>query len=387
MARIAYVLGRFPVMSETFIGQEIRAMEAAGHEITIIALHRPEGEYQPDDMELVSRTHYFSAVNEAEKADLMRRYRFKFRRMRAYARGQTAESRATLAVNAAHMADILQAHRCTHVHAHFAWGAAAYAIVGARLLKLPVSFTCHGSDVYARPWDLVLKCQNANNILAVAPTITVDLRKIAGKTPCHTVYCGVDTERFKPLADVAQKHGRWLFVGRLVDCKGVDDLLKAWSLLPLEQRPLLDIVGDGMLNKTLQEMTLAYGLGECVRFLGARSSSWIAENAPAYHAFIAPFRKGCDGSKDTSPIVLKEAMAMALPIVTTQFIDIPELVGNECAALCPVSSPQGLAKAVLQLQNLPLEKLQQMGYAGRRRVEQNYTVQRQVANISNILGL
>jgi glycosyltransferase involved in cell wall biosynthesis len=150
---------------------------------------------------------------------------------------------------------------------------------------------------------------------------------------------------------------------------------------------LLDIAGDGMMKKTLQEMTLAYGLGECVTFLGAKPSSWLAEHAPAYRAFIAAFRKGRDGSKDTSPIVLKEAMAMALPIVTTRFIDIPELVGNECALLCPVSSPQGLAEAVLQLENLPLEKLQHMGYAGRRRVEQNYTVRHQVANISNILGL
>lgn len=387
MACIAYILGRFPVLSETFISQEIRAMEQSGHKVVIISLRRPEAAPPTDDDDLAHRTIYFSAVREEEKADLMQRYRFKFRRMRSYARGQTAESRASLAANAARLADIMTQHGCDHVHAHFAWNAAAYAIVSARLLKLPVSFTCHGSDVYARPWDLALKCEHADAIFAVAPTIAADLKKITKKTPCHLVYCGVETEQFKPLVDPARKHRRWLFIGRLIDCKGVDDILDAWAMLEPSKRPLLDIVGDGAMKATLQKSVHTQGLEETVRFLGGRPSSWIAEHAPAYYALITAFRQGKDGSRDTSPLVLKEAMAMALPIVTTQFIDIPALVGDECALLCPTASPQALADAVLQLHNLPLEKYQQMGYAGRHRVKQHYTVQHQVARISHLLKL
>mgnify|MGYP000160806078 CR=1 FL=1 len=385
--RIAYVLGYFPLLSETFIGQEIRAMEAAGYEIAIIALHRPEAAAQPLDEELVRRTIYFTAAPEEEKAALLRRYRFRFRRIRAYARGQTVESRASLAVNAARMADILKATGCTRVHAHFAWNAAAYAIVGARLLGLPVSFTCHGSDVYARPWDLTLKCRHADMIFGVAPTITADLRRIAKKTPCYLVYSGVDTAYFKPLAEGAQKNGRWLFIGRLVDCKGGDDLLGAWSRLATHERPPLDIVGDGALKAQLQEMAQALGLESSVTFLGSRPSSWIAEHAPHYRAFIAPFRQGRDGGRDASPTVLKEVMAMGLPIVTTRFVDVPELVGSECALLCPPASPEALAEAVRALEHLPLERLQCMGYAGRQRVERYFTTEQQVTHISKLWKL
>ncbi len=381
MTRIAYVLNRFPVLSETFVGQEIRAMEAIGHEISIIALNRPEGNYQPEDAVLAERTHYVPSISPEDAAALLRRYRFRQHRIRAYMRLQTAEPRESFLLNALQMAEIIRKQRCTHVHAHFAWISAARAIAAARLLKLPVSFTCHGSDVYVQPWDLDIKCRYANAVIGVAPTITADIKKVAGKTPCHTIHCGVDTERFKPRAE---KHDRWLFVGRLIECKGIDDLVNAWALLPPDRRPPLDIVGDGAMSTTLQAIVGASSLGDCITFLGAQPATWITEHAPSYRALVAPFKKGSDGSRDTAPMVLKEAMAMALPIITTRFIDIPQLVGEECAILCPPSSPHAIAAAVLQMQALPESTLRTMGNAGRARVNQLFSVHSQVAQLSQL---
>jgi len=387
MAIIAYVLGAYPVLSETFVGQEMRAMEKLGHQIVPIALHRPEDVYQPEDEALATKTFYFSAIGPKESQQLLQRYRFRYRRICSYVREQTTEPPISLLVHSAQMADYIHAQGCTRIHAHFSWGAATYAIAAAKLLKIPVTFTCHGSDVYANPLDLELKCRNADAIFAVAPTITADMQKVAGKTPCHMVYCGVDTEYFKPLQDPTRKHGRWLFVGRLVDCKGVDDIINAWALLPPEHRPMLDIVGDGIMKPALQDLVVSLGLERNITFLGSRPTSWIAEHGPAYRAFISGFRKGNNGSQDTSPLALKEAMAMALPIVTTRFIDIPDLVGEYSSLLCPPASPQDLANAVSRIQHSSPETLQRKGSMGRIEVEARYSLRRQVAQLNQLFGV
>ena len=383
---IAYVLGRFPVMTETFIGQEIRALEENGYRTTLVALHPPEVDYQPEDASLAARTLYFPDIAPEESVKLLRRYCFRFPRILNFVLRQTSEPRRSLLVHAAHLADHFKKHGCTHVHAHFGWGAASYAIAAAKLAGLSVSFTCHGSDVYARPQDLTLKCRAADAVVSVAPTISSDLRKRSGGTPCHTITCGVDIERFKPLAGESNRHDRWLFVGRLKDCKGLDDILTAWSIIPSAQRPKLDIVGDGELRDELEHFVTHHALAPHITFLGNRDSSWIAQHGPAYRAFISAFKQGSDGSRDTFPMALKEAMAMALPLVTTSFIDIPALVGKECALLCPPSNPGELATAVLWLMQLPQAAVRRMGNAGRYRVQQHFSLMQQVAQMNSLFG-
>lgn len=388
MTRIAYILDCFPALSETFISQEIRAMEQLGHKVTLISLRKPDGTMPTDADDLAERTHYVpTAISEDETQNILKRYRFKFHRMRTYAKKQTAQTIESLKIQSGVIADIIQAQKCEHIHAHFAWHSAAYAIAASRLLKLPVSMTCHGSDVYARPWDLALKCQQSSHIIAVAPTIHNDLQAIAPNTPCHLVYCGVDTNRFVPVTAPSKKQRRWLFVGRLVDCKGIDDIIKAWALLEADMRPKLDIVGEGMMQDALQKAVHASGLDSDIHFLGGKPSSWIAQHAPHYEAFISAFRQGEDGSRDTSPVALKEAMAMELPIVTTDFIDIPSLVGDKCAMLCPVASPKALSEAVSRMASMPKKERQEMGKAGRKRAEKYFTLQQQATSLNKILGL
>ncbi len=382
MLNVAYVLGRFPVLSETFIGEEIRALETLGHTIFPVALHKPQDAFQPADQTLADRTLYFSPLDAQAAKSLLRRNTLKRWRLASFARAQTTEPYIPLLVRAAWLADYIREKGCTHIHAHFGWGAATYAIAAAKLAKLPVTFTCHGSDVYARPLDLPLKCTSASAVFGVAPTITADLQKMAGNTDCHTVYCGVDTSRFAPPADWQQKHDRWLFVGRLVDCKGVDDILAAWRLLPPASRPKLDIVGEGSEKEKLQAYAVQHALEGHVSFLGAQPATWIAAQGPHYRGFVSAFRQGSDGSRDTSPVVLKEAMAMALPVVTTQFIDIPGLVGKECAMLCPPADADAIARAIAHIHTLPAEKLQKMGMAGRARVEQYYSLTQQAQQMT-----
>ena len=227
--RIAYILGLFPALTETFIGEEIRAMEAMGHTIILIALHRPDSVFQPQDEALAARTIYFCEIDPEQSRALLRQYAFRLHRAISFTRMQTSEPHVSLLVHAAHLANRIRQERCTHVHAHFAWGAATYAIAAAKLLRLPITFTCHGSDVFTHPIDLPIKCKAASAVIGVSPSILSAVQTIAPHVKCHLIPCGVDIEHFKPVQDMSSKQDRWLFIGRLMECKGIDDILTAWA--------------------------------------------------------------------------------------------------------------------------------------------------------------
>ena len=385
MAHIAYMLGRFPVLSETFIGNEIRAVEQLGHRVFPIALHQSDGAIQPEDASLAKRTLYFSAIDSDEAARLLRLYKDRLHHIEAFVSTQTTEPPDVLTIHAAQLAEYITKQGCCRIHAHFGWGAATYAIAAAKLAGVPVSFTCHGSDVYVNPQDLALKCKTADMVVGVAPTITKDLQKLAQGTPCYTVHCGVNTNRFLPKNN--RSHARWLYAGRLVDCKGVDDILAAWKALPCNQRPPLDIVGGGPLHDSLQAYVTQHRLDDSIALLGPKDSAWLAEYGPHYRAFIAAYKHGSDGSKDTSPMVLKEAMAMALPIVTTQFIDITEMVGGECALLCCPADAAGLTEAIITMQDATDKVRARMGAAGRKRVQQYFSLEKQAEALTTHWGV
>lgn len=384
--RIAYILGHFPVLSETFIGEEIRAMKREGHEIFPIALQNPGGEFQPEDSELVKKTYYFSHIEKYRAKKLIWKYFFRLHKIIPFMLSQTTEPYFPFLAHCADVAEYIKKNKCDHIHAHFGWGATTYAIGAAKLLGLPVTFTCHGSDVYARPIDLKAKCNNADTVVCVAPTIAKDVQKIQPKAKCKVIYCGVDIDKFKPVEDISKKHDRWIFMGRLVDCKGLDDILASWKLLPLEKRPKLDVVGEGVLKEKLIQYVKENDLENHITFLGAKPSSWISENGPYYRALIAAFKQGSDGSRDTSPIVLKEAMAMGLPIVTTGFIDVPLIVGSNSAILCNVSSPESIAGAVIQISNMDNEQLQEMEEAGRKRAVENFSIKKQAEELTALFN-
>ncbi len=381
--KIAYVLGHFPVLSETFVGEEIRALEKAGNTIFPIALQNPNTEYQPDDAELVSRTYYFSSITKKYAEYLTAKYLFKLFRFIPFCLRQTTEPKYHFFLHCADIALYISKNNCQHIHAHFGWGATTYAIGAAKLLNIPITFTCHGSDVYVKPLDLKIKCNAANAVVCVSDKMKQDIQAIAPKAICHVIYCGMDTNKFQPNPN-AIKNNKWLFVGRLVDCKGLDDIILAMAEISAEIRPMLDIVGEGVLKNELEQLVNQKKLSNNIKFLGAKNSKWIAENAVCYKAFISAFKKGSDNSRDTGPLVLKEAMAMGLPIVTTDFDSIPKIVSGGCAIICNSQSVDSIKDAILSVEKLSDYDLQKMSSVGRIKSENEYSINKQINQLISL---
>lgn len=384
MKTIGYILAAFPVLSETFIGTELRAMQRQGHRIVPIVLKKNDFPGQEADLPLVKRALYLPdcggktalAGAVAPSLSAPRGLAFWF--------AQCESPRRSLLWNAWKVAALARAHGCDHLHAHFAGGAASHAILAARWAGLGVSFTGHGHDVYAEPEDLPQKLKAADFAAATCWDMADTFLQLAPEARVHRVICGVDPKRFLPRDGLAPDNGRYLFIGRLVEAKGGADLLDALQRARAEFGHILplDIVGDGPLRVALEAQATALGLGEQIRFLGARSSAWIAAEAPAYRALICPFKEASNGERDSGPVVAKEAMAMALPVIASRFMGLKEMVAPDTGFLFEPGDRRGLTQALLALEALSPQERRRMGEAGRQRLCAHFTDWQQAFDLS-----
>lgn len=383
MKTIAYVLSAFPVLSETFIGNEIRAMEALGHRTIPMVFDLRNGPAQPEDVELAQRVTRIGDIPAA-------------RALRAlpglpgalpFLYSQKLLSRRSLAWHAMKIAAHASMHGATHIHAHFAGGAAAHAIAAARLAGLPVSFTCHGHDVYAEPEDLEAKLGGADAVVAVCEDLRTDLRAVDAGARIVRIPCGTNPDRFQPRPEDAAGNGKILFVGRLVEQKGIDDLFEALWKLSGRTGIRLDIVGDGPLRQWVNDNTRSLNSTgfHKVRVLGNRDANWLASNGPHYMAACLPFKTAPDGSRDTGPLVVKEAMAMGLPVISTAFMGVKETVTPQTGILVPPGNPEALAQAIARLVALKPADRRRMGMAGRDRVRALFTLEAQARALSGMV--
>ncbi len=157
MSRLAYIIGTFPALTETFVAREIQALEATGAEIELFSLRRPPaGHERAEGTELVERTCYGSALSGR---DLWAANGRALRRAPACYAAALGAVLVHTALNPVHaikslalfpvavaFAERMRARGVTHVHAHWANYPATAAYVVSRLLGIPYSFTAHAHD-------------------------------------------------------------------------------------------------------------------------------------------------------------------------------------------------------------------------------------------------
>jgi len=385
MKRIAYILGAFPVLSETYVATEIRSMIARGHHILPIVIHGDTPPSRSIDLLIAADTVHLDQVPFKIAVDSLAFPAQSAAAGMRFALAQTGLPMETLLCNAARIASLARSEGCSHLHAHFAWDTAAHAIVAARLIGATVSFVGHGHDIYGTPIDLPLKLRASDFTVAVCDDMARDLAAQAPGARIETVPFGIDHNRFRPSDHDLPCNGRLLFVGRLVESKGATDLLAALAQLPVGRRPDLDIIGDGPLAASLRQLVHLLGLASEVKFLGTRSWDWIAEHGCAYAALVAPFRTGSNGDRAAGPTAVREAMAMGLPVVATSFMELKDVVDDSCGFLVPVGNHDALAEALVAAVTLAPEQRRAMGGIGRNRVLTLFNAESQAASLSNLI--
>ena len=246
-----------------------------------------------------------------------------------------------------------------------------------------MSFIGHGHDIYSEPEDLVAKLAAADFVVGTCDDMVDDFRSLVPTVQTARIACGTDVERFRP-ANRNEPADTFLAIGRLVGQKGYEVLLEAMARTQGDVR--LDVVGAGPLEAELQAVALSLGLADRVRWLGPRPGAWIAATGPGYLGLLAPFRMASNGERDTSPVVIKEAMAMGLPVIATRFMGAKEMVvDGETGLWVEPGDVDGLAAAIDCVAAMDPARRRAMGLAGRRRVAEHFTLDIQSRDLSALV--
>ncbi len=252
------------------------------------------------------------------------------------------------------------------VHAHWAIPQGFVALLAKLVLRIPLITTVHGTDAFAfrsgliarlREW--VIKNSDAWTANSHA-TSAATCMSIAGRGLIIPMgvrvadFCRGDGAKLREGAPVIANIV--LFVGRLVDVKGVDDLVTAFaSLSPtLLEASELWIVGDGTNKPSLEEQARTLGIRHRVRFFGAVPNSALPDYYAAADLCVVPSVPGPTNETEAQGVVLLEAFSARTCVVATRTGGIPETVENlKTGILVPPRCPQQLAAAIERLLNDP----------------------------------
>jgi colanic acid/amylovoran biosynthesis glycosyltransferase len=391
--RIAFVVGTFPLLSESFVLNQITGLIDRGHEVDIYAERRgARDEAHPDVLSyrLLERARF----EEMPRSPLVRALRLPGRLAharlpaRALARaldlGRHGLEAASLRLVYAAL-PFVPGRRYDAVHAHFgANGRRAALVRGLGLLAGPLVTSFHGvditrypgqhgADVYAplfRSGELFLPISARWNDQLVALGCPRD------RIVVHRM--GVDCRRFVERGAAGQRtRVRLLTVARLVEKKGIADALRALSrLLRSGQRVEYAVAGDGPLRSPLEALARELALGPAVRFLGPVDHGGLPRLLAESDVFVAPSVSAGDGDEEGIPVSIMEAMAVGLPVVATTHSAIPELVEDGVSGwLAPERAVAALADRIGRLVGDPALRAA-MGRAGAARVRAEFDVER-----------
>jgi len=398
--RLAYFINCFPNLIETMIYREVGALRALGNEVCIFSIRRPApAEIPAEAQSFCANTFYilplglFQLLKTHMRALLRSPVRY-WQILFTVLSGTHMHFRDRLRTlchftEAVAVLPAVEALQVDHLHAHWAVGAATTAMVVSRFLGIPFTFTAHAYDIWREKLLLPEKLRAAQAIVTctdynrqhLAQTYGVSMEKL------HVVYHGVDIGRFPPGEPPHNPEPVLLSVGRLVEQKGFDRLLRACAALTQQgYRFRCDIIGDGPLRRDLEQLTDELGLCERVRFHGRMFQEQLIEYYATADLFVLPCIEASDGDRDGIPNVLIEAMAMQLPIISTRFSGVPELViDGVTGVLVESNDVPALVEAMRGLLDDPARR-SSLGQAGRQRVLEDFTIERSATMLHQLFA-
>jgi glycosyltransferase involved in cell wall biosynthesis len=167
-----------------------------------------------------------------------------------------------------------------------------------------------------------------------------------------------------------------LSVGRAVEKKGYDDLLAALAALPGDLDWRFIHIGGGPLLGPLKSQARAAGIDHRVTWLGAQAFDVVLANYRSADIFVLPCRIAADGDRDGLPNVLMEAMACALPVLSSRVSGIPELIDDGVnGRLTPPGDATALAAALGEL-IADADLRGRLGAAGEARLRDHFSMDR-----------
>ena len=390
--RLAVAVKGWPRLSETFIAQELVALERAGVDFAIWSLRHPTDEKtHPLHDQLRAPVHYLPEYLHLEPlrvargvlGAMMRRAFWRTTRqfLRDFARDKT-RNRIRRFGQACVMARELP-DGTDAIYAHFLHTPSSVARYTAMLRGLPWAFSAHAKDIWTSPdWELREKLDDATAGAAFGATCTAfgadHLNNLAATTPVDLVYHGLDLGRFPAAPERVQRapgdRFAMLSVGRLVEKKGFDRLIDALALLPADIDWHWTHIGGGTLKDTMRARAEALGISGRITWRGACDQPEVIAAMRAADFFVLPSRIAADGDRDGLPNVLMEAASQKLAILSTPVSAIPEFIDTGVHGILCDDDPTVLADEMVRLATDPALGLG-LASAAHDRLHADFTMQ------------
>jgi glycosyltransferase involved in cell wall biosynthesis len=403
--RVAFVLKGYPRLSETFIAQEIAALERRGLQLTIVSLRHPtDVRRHPVHQEIRAPLLYLPEYLLREPLRVFRGWR-KARQQNNYP--QTARiwfkdflrdptpNRIRRFGQALVLAAELPAD-VTRLHAHFLHTPASVARYAALLRGLPWSGSAHAKDIWTTPeWEKREKLASCEWLVTCTATNRDHLAALAPAGRVELVYHGVDLTRFSSASPFPSKRDGTsaadpvviLSVARLVEKKGTEVLLQALARISPQLHWKFVQVGGGPLQHRLQHQAQALGLNEKITWRGALTQDELLVEYRNADLFALASRVARDGDRDGLPNVLLEAQSQGLACVATRVSAIPELVRDgHTGLLVEENDPDALARALEALISSPARR-RALGLAGQARVVETFGLDANLEPLARKFGL
>ena len=381
---IAYLTGEYPRATDTFIQREVAAIRAQGHEVITTTIRATDAAHHvgPEQkaefattFQVVTATKNVFRLGKAHVATFAKNPKGWLSALALAWRTKPAGIKAGLwqffyFLEAGVLAHYLKEKGVVHLHNHFADSSCSVAMLTSAMSGIPFSFTMHGPGIFFEPmhWRIDEKISRAAFVACISHFCRSQGMLFSESKHwdrLKIVHCGVDPEKYKKDPNRAYAK-RLLFVGRLDAVKGVPLLLESIADLYVEHQDVeLTVVGDGPARVDLEKK--AQSLGANIRFLGYQSQQEVAQILTQTDILVLPsFAEGV-------PVVLMEAMAAGLPVVTTQVGGIGELVKDGASGfICPPGDRNALTMRISQLLSDP-DLCAKMGEIGQAKVAADFS--------------
>jgi len=387
LPKIGYLVKTFPKVSETFILQEILELERMGIPLTIFSLQPPTDVKTHPCVSLVrAKVHYLPAASFGSSSSLFQDHRSLFSQSAdryvetlCFSHKREEQGRPMEFLQARSLALKAREEGIDHIHAHFASEPTGVAELTHLLTGIPFSFTAHAKDIYLSPPDtLNRKMNRAQFVVTCTEYNRRYLQHLStNSTPIHRIYHGIDATLYHPNPHhTAVSHDDMpilLSIGRFREKKGFLTLIKACHFLKTAgYRFHCRIIGYGPFQSHMEGLIGEFDLKQTVIILGKKTQEEVIECYKHTTIFALPCEIAQDGDRDGIPNVLVEAMAMRLPVVSTDVSGIPELIAhNRTGMLVPQKDPRTLAKALQFLLAEP-ETRERIATAGYEKINRDF---------------
>lgn len=407
---VGYLLKTFPKLSETFILNEILELERQGVALHIFSLRSPKDAFShPAVAHVKSPVTYIPSVlpesNSASRAALLEAQTELSHWFRTFPRspldsavqfysGRPEAKDINELWQAIYLARELLRQNIAHLHVHFANVPTATAEIAQIICGTSYSITAHAKDIYlTEPNVLDRRMAQAEFVLTCTDFNRRYLQRISrSDTSIHLAYHGIDVQTFTPslptstLRQAGSQPVRLLSVGRFCKKKGFEYLLKACR--SLQSRSLsftCTLVGYGPLQPQIEQWIDDNQLGDRVTLAGKLPQDQVIDHYRQADVFVLPCVVTQAGDRDGIPNVLLEAMAMRLPVVSTQISGIGELVQSGYnGLLVPQRDVEALTGALERL-IANAEWRSHLGCNAQHTVRQRFMLQHNIGDVKNLL--